>query len=162
MSAPSIDADLYAEAALEDSRQLFARIREAGPVVWLPRHKLYAIGRFADVRAALRDDELFLSGNGVAANPVTNALAKDTTLNSDGETHTTRRRVLMKSLGAKALTTVEEPLAREARGVVESLLRRGRFEAASDFSSHLPVSVVSELVGPVSYTHLTLSTNREV
>ena len=31
------------------------RIRDAGPVVWLPRHRMWAIGRFDDVRAALRD-----------------------------------------------------------------------------------------------------------
>jgi cytochrome P450 len=146
-AAPAIDADLYANAALEDSGELFARIREAGPVVYLPRHRMYALGRFEDVRAALRDDATFLSGGGVAANPLANALGKDTTLNSDGETHTARRRVLMRSLGAKALTAIEEPLAREAESVVDSLTRRERFEAAADFSSHLPVSVVSELVG---------------
>ena len=55
---------------------LFARIREAGPVVWLPRHRMYAMGRFDDVRAALRDDDLFLSGNGVAANPIANGSAR--------------------------------------------------------------------------------------
>jgi len=146
-NAPVVDADLYADAALEDSRELFARIREAGPVVWLPRHKLYAIGRFDDVRAALRDDEVFRSGKGVAANPVTNQAAQGTTLFSDDETHTRRRRVLMKSLGAKALTTVEEPLAHEAQRVVESLIGRGRFETAADFSAHLPLTVVAELVG---------------
>ena len=45
------------------------------------------MGRFDDVRAALRDDELFVSGHGVAANPLTNVAARKTTLSSDGETH---------------------------------------------------------------------------
>lgn len=147
MSAPVLDADLYADDALADSRGLFARIREAGPVVWLPRNGMYAMGRFDDVRDALRDDEVFLSGNGVAANPIANRLGTDTTLNSDGETHSARRKVLMKSLGAKALESIQEPLEREARMVVDALVRRGAFEAVRDFSSHLPVTVVSELVG---------------
>ncbi|HMD56948.1 MAG TPA: cytochrome P450 [Solirubrobacteraceae bacterium] len=147
MGIPVVDADLYAENVLVDSRDLYARIREAGSIVWLPRQKMYAMGRFADVRAALRDDDLFLSGRGVAANPIANRLGTDTTLNSDGETHATRRRVLMKSLGAKALAAIEEPLAREARAAVEALVCRERFEVARDFASHLPVSVVSELVG---------------
>jgi cytochrome P450 len=147
MNAPVIDADLYGEDVLADSRELFARVREAGAVVRLPRNRLYAIGRFKDVRAALRDDELFLSGAGVAANPIANRLGTDTTLNSDGETHTARRRVLMRSLGAKALAAVEEPLAQEAQRLVADLAGRPRFEAARDFSSHLPVSVVSKLVG---------------
>lgn len=92
MSAPSLDVDLYAPDVLADSQELFTRIREAGPVVWLPRHRLYAIGPFADVRGALRDDGVFRSGDGVAANPLTNRLGKDTTLNSDDDSHIRRRR----------------------------------------------------------------------
>src|SRR5690348_6385346 len=95
---PSLDVDLYGESALRDSREVFARIRDAGPAVWLPRNRLYAIGRFADVRAALRDDGVFCSGKGVAANWLTNRLGRDTTLSSDADTHTARRNVLKRSL----------------------------------------------------------------
>lgn len=147
MNAPVIDVDLYADDVLADSREVFARIRDAGPVVWLPRHRMFAMGRFDDVRAALRDDELFTSGHGVAANPLTNALARDTTLNSDGDTHTARRRVLMRSLGAKAIASVEPQLAAEADAVVDELSRRPQFEAVTDFASRLPLSVVATLVG---------------
>lgn len=147
MSAPVVDADLYAHETLADSRELFARIRDAGPVVWLPRNRMYAMGRFDDVRAALRDDGLFRSGHGVAANPVTNALARDTTLNSDDEVHTARRRVLMRSLGAKAIAEIEPQLAREAGDLVGELLRRRQFETVRDFASRLPLSVVASLVG---------------
>jgi cytochrome P450 len=145
---PELDLDLYADDVLADSRDVFARIREAGPIVWLPRHRMYAMGRFDDVRAALRDDEVFLSGAGVAANPVTNRLSRGTTLNSDSEEHARRRRVLMRSLGAKALASVRAPLASAADDLVERLLARGgEFDAAVDFARHLPVAVVSELVG---------------
>ncbi|MBJ7328603.1 MAG: cytochrome P450 [Solirubrobacteraceae bacterium] len=147
MNAPVLDADLYADDVLADSREVFARIREAGPVVWLPRHRMYAMGRHADVREALRDDAGFRSGDGVAANPIANALGQDTTLNSDAEAHTRRRRVLMRSLGAKAIAAIEEPLRAEAVRTVEALLARRHFEAARDFASRLPVQVVSELVG---------------
>lgn len=147
MNAPVLDADLYADEVLADSREVYARIRAAGPVVWLPRHRMYAMGRFDDVRAALRADDVFLSGHGVAANPFANALSHDTTLNSDGERHTARRRVLMRSLGAKAIAAVEPHLSREARDVVADLTRRRQFDAVGDFASRLPLSVVSTLVG---------------
>lgn len=145
--APVLAADLYADAVLEDSRALFAHIRAAGPVVWLPRHAMYAIGRFDDVRAALRDDEVFLSGDGVAANPLSNALGRDTTLFSDGETHRRRRRVLMRSLGAKALQGIVPLLEDHAERLVERLLRQRSFDAARDLASHLPLAVVADLVG---------------
>lgn len=146
--APALDdVDLYADDVLVDPRDTYARIRDAGPVVWLPRHRMYAIGRYEEVRAALRDDDGFRSGNGVAANPIAGALGKDTTLNSDDEDHTRRRRVLMRSLGAKALASVEAPLRTEADALVDELLRRSWFEATQDFAARLPSTVVAQLVG---------------
>lgn len=146
-TAPVIDVNLYADDVVVDSTELWARIRDAGPVVWLPRHRMYAIGRHDDVRAALRNDVAFRSGDGVAANPLTNALGKDTTLNSDGETHTRRRRVLMRALGAKALAGLEQPLRSEADRLVADLLQRPHFDAVKDFAARLPTTIVAQLVG---------------
>ncbi len=131
----------------EDSAAAFAAIRDAGPVVWLPRHRMWALGRFDEVRAALRDDELFTSGHGVAANPMTNVAARKTTLFSDGETHSDRRKVLMRSLGAQALAPVADRLDAEAAEIVGKLAGHGEFDAARDFSSALPLGVVADLVG---------------
>lgn len=146
-SAPSLDLDLYAPEVVEDSAEAFARIRDAGPVVWLPRQRMWALGRFEEVRAALRDDELFVSGKGVAANPITNVAARKTTLFSDGETHVARRKVLMRSLGAQALAPIAGRLDAEAEAIVGRLVGRGEFDAARDFSSGLPLEVVADLVG---------------
>jgi cytochrome P450 len=144
---PAVDLDLYAPAVVEDSGDAFARIRDAGPVVWLPRNRIWALGRFDDVRAALRDDELFTSGHGVAANPMTNVAARKTTLFSDGETHAARRKVLMRSLGAQAIAPIADRLDAEAGAIVAGLVGRGEFDAARDFSSGLPLRVVADLVG---------------
>lgn len=144
---PVVDVDLYAPAVAEDSAAAFATIREAGPVVWLPRRRMWAMGRFEEVRAALRDDELFISGHGVAANPMTNLAARKTTLFSDGETHSARRKVLMRSLGAQALAPVAGRLDAEAGAIVAGLVGRGEFDAVPDFSSGLPIEVVADLVG---------------
>jgi len=145
--AASVDLDLYSPRVVEDSAEAFARIRETGPVVWLPRHRMWAMGRFEDVRAALRDDGLFVSGYGVAANPITNVAARKTTLFSDDETHVARRKVLMRSLGAQALAPIAGRLDAEAEAIVGRLVGRGEFDAARDFSSGLPLEVVADLVG---------------
>jgi len=147
IAAPTLDLDLYAPGVLRDSRAAFAAIRRSGPVVYLPRHRMYAIGRFESVRAALRDDEVFISGKGVAANPLTNLLGRGTTLFSDGEVHQKRRRVLMGSLGAKALQGIQPQIETHAEKLIDRLLTRGRFEATRDFASYLPLAVVADLVG---------------
>ena len=144
---PSVDGDLYADETIRDSRPLFARIRDAGPVVWLPRNRLHAIGRFDDVRAALRDDATFISGRGVAANPIANRLGRGTTLNSDGDVHDRRRRILMRSLGAKALAEVQGTIDADAERLIDDLVTRESFDAVADFGAGLPVAVVATLVG---------------
>jgi cytochrome P450 len=146
-AAPSLDLDLYADDVLRDSREAFARIRDAGPVVWLPRHRIYAMGRFDDVRTALRNDDVFRSGAGVAANPLSNRLGRDTTLFSDGEEHATRRKILMRSLGAKALAGIDQRVDEQAQDLIGRLVWRDRFDAAADFASVLPLTVVADLVG---------------
>lgn len=146
-NAPSLGVNLYAPAALEDSADLFGRIRDAGPVVWLPRHRMWAIGRFDDVRAALRDDERFVSGHGVAANVIANRAGRLTTLSSDEEVHVRRRKVLMQSLGAKALGPIEGTLEAQAERIVDGCLHGRQFDAVTELAAGLPVSVVADLVG---------------
>lgn len=144
---PSVDLDLYGAAATANPAETYRRIRDAGPVVWLPRHRMWAMGRFADVRSALRDDDRFVSGLGVAANPIANRAGRLTTLSSDHATHTRRRKVLMQSLGAKALGPIEGTLQAEAERLVEARLDGRPFDAVSDLAAGLPVRVVADLVG---------------
>ena len=143
----TLDVDLYAPEVLTDSRAVFAEIRDAGPVVWLPRHRMWAMGRFDDVRTALRDDTTFTSGAGVAANSLTNWAARRTTISSDGDVHRRRRKVLMQSVGAKALGPIEGQIDAEAVRLVERHLGGEPFDAVTDFAAELPVSVVADLVG---------------
>ena len=144
---PVVDVDLYAPEVLRDSRAEFVQVRDAGPVVWLPRHGMWAMGRFEEVRAALRDNATFLSGDGVAANPLTNLAARRTTISSDGDVHRRRRKVLMQSLGAKALGPIEGQIDAEARRLVERHLGGQPFDAVADLAAGLPVQVVADLVG---------------
>jgi len=146
-NVPRLDLDLYGRSALLNPIGTYQRIRDAGAVVWLPRHRLWVMGRYRNVREALRDDATYLSGAGVAANPLTNALSAGTTLASDAEAHRQRRRVLLHSLSAKALASAVPVLQEEASALITRLADRGQFEGVSQFAAHLPVRVVADLVG---------------
>jgi cytochrome P450 len=144
---PSLDLDLYGREAIADPQAAFATIRAAGAVVWLRRHRIYAIGRYADVKAALRDDGRLVSGHGVAANPVANALGRRTVLSSDADVHRRRRKVMSGSLSAKALEPLGPRLQSQADALVERLVGRRTFDGVGDFARHLPVDVIADLVG---------------
>jgi cytochrome P450 len=145
--APTLSIDLYSRETLLKPAETYQQIRQAGAVVWLPKHRLWVMGRFRDVRQALSDDETYCSGNGVAANPVTNVLTAGTTLASDGEAHAKRRRMLLQSLSAKALSAIDPVLRAEASAVIDRLCDRVEFDGVSDFAAYLPIRVVADLVG---------------
>ena len=149
MSAPrpELAADLYTDAAILDPHPLYRAIRDLAPAVWLPAHSVWAIGRHADVRAALRADAVLVSGGGVALNPFVNEQPARTTLTSDGELHRRRRAVLMKPMMPSALTPVRATVQRLADELVAKLVSRDEFDGIADFARHLPVAVVSHLVG---------------
>ena len=58
---PELAIDLYSDAAILAPHPLYRAIRDLAPTVWLPAHGVWALGRFADVRAALRADEALVS-----------------------------------------------------------------------------------------------------
>jgi cytochrome P450 len=142
-----LSIDLYSKETLLKPAETYRQIREAGAVVWLPKHRLWVMGRYRDVRQALSDDETYRSGHGVAANPFTNVLSAGTTLASDGEAHVKRRRLLLQSLSAKALSAIDPVLQAEASVIIDRLRHRDEFDGVSDFAAYLPIRVVADLVG---------------
>lgn len=139
--------DIYATPALLDPYPQYQRLRRLGPVVWLQRHRVYALPRYAECKATLRNDDLFISGNGVALNPLINRLSKGTTLNSDGAEHDQRRKLLAHRLLPRALRSVGDDIDKQADAVVDAAVQRGTVDAVADLATALPLAIVPDLVG---------------
>ena len=92
-------------------------------MVWLPRHRAFALSRYAECKAVLRDDRAFVSGNGVALNPFTNRLSRGTTLNSDGAEHDERRKLVAHRLLPRALRAISDNVDEQAARVVDEALK---------------------------------------
>ncbi len=146
-AVPVYRPDIYTRAAILDPHPHYRALRELGPVVWLARHRLYALPRYAACKATLRDDGQFLSGHGVAANPLTNRLSRGTTLNSDGADHDRRRKLLAHRMMPRALGVLGADVDAQARSIVEDAVRRKQVDAVTDLATALPLAVVPDLVG---------------
>jgi cytochrome P450 len=139
--------DIYSKAALIDSRAHFRAIRDLAPAVWLPKYKLWAIGRYDDVRDCLRADGVLTSGKGIAVNRLVNSMDNKIVLTSDGDVHRRRRGILMKPLSPPELKSLQARIQSEADALVARLKAEKSFDAMPRFASHLPVTIVAELVG---------------
>lgn len=146
-TVPASDVDLYTEQARIDPYPIYDELRELGPVVHLTRHDLYALPRYDDVRAALMDWRTFSSARSVFVDPGMNAQLEGITLCSDPPDHTMMRSVLGRPLRQDRMREIAPRIEAEAERIVTELVDRGRFDAATELAEHLPMAVVSDLVG---------------
>jgi cytochrome P450 len=139
--------NIYTTDAVLNPYPHYQRLRQLGSVVWLHRHRVYALPRYKECKATLRNDQLFISGSGVALNALSNRLSRGTTLNSDGAEHDRRRKLLAHRLLPRALRSVSEAVAKQADAVVDAALQRGTVDGVADLATALPLAIVPDLVG---------------
>ncbi|MEH3033550.1 MAG: cytochrome P450 [Aeromicrobium erythreum] len=144
---PTYRPDLYSRSAVLDPYPHYRALRDLGPVVRLPRHGVLAVARHEDCRRVLRDDAVFVSGQGVGLNRVANRVGRGTTLNSDGTDHEQRRSVLAERLTPRALRGMRSEVEQRADAVVASAVERGDVDAVADVARALPTSFVPDLIG---------------
>jgi len=138
---------LYSAGAIRDPYPHYARLRELGAVVWLTRQRVFAIPRYAECKAVLRDDATFVSGHGVGLNPFVNRLSRGTTLNSDGEEHDQRRKLLAHRMLPRALRAMSDVIQAQADEVAAAAVKREYVDGVADLAKALPLAVVPDLLG---------------
>jgi cytochrome P450 len=90
-------ADIFSDEVLLDPYDAFAELREQAGAVWVPANNVWAITRYADVRAAFLNPGTF-SSNKVAFNDMMNEALQGTTLETDPPDHQNLRSALMENL----------------------------------------------------------------
>jgi cytochrome P450 len=146
-NAPKSGIELYATEALRDPYPLYKTLRDLGPVVWLEAYDMFILSRYADVKAALANSEVFSSAGGVTMNKEMNEKLKGGLLCSDSPHHDVLRSVIERPLTPKALSGLRERISDEAEALADRLVAKKTFDAATDLAQYLPVTIVSELVG---------------
>jgi cytochrome P450 len=144
---PESDIDLFCDEALSDPYPRYRELRDLGPAVWLRSMSMFALPRFDDVRNALRNWQTFSSAHGAAMNEPINQAIAGNTLGSDPPLHDKLRNVLVRPLSPSAMKDVTAHIEAEAEGLIERLVARKTFDAATDLAQYLPLNVVSHLVG---------------
>lgn len=146
-AAPEVDLDFFAEDSLRNPYADYRRLREAGPVVRLASPDVLAIGRFADVQAALRAADVLISGEGVGLSEAFNAARGTNVLQTDGDLHRRMRAAVVRPLTPAALNKARAELRERIGGRVAALVGVGWFDAMRELAPFLPVEMVSHLVG---------------
>jgi cytochrome P450 len=146
-TAPVSSIDLWSDDAIRDPYPRYRELRALGGAVWLSSHDVFVLTRYAGVREALDHWHPFSSAHGVMLNEPMNAATRGILLCSDPPLHDQLRGVARRPLMPQEIRALEPDLQAQARALVARLVQQGTFDAVTDLARHLPVTVVSELVG---------------
>ena len=124
VDVPTSDYDPFTPEAILDAHTYDGALRDIAPAVYLERYDVWAVARFADVQAMLKDWETFTSTNRPFFDP--KAIRPNILLTEDPPEHNRTRSVIMRSLSAPALRKMQEEFDRAAVALVDRLLERGR------------------------------------
>ena len=150
IDAPVSDLDPFSIAFFDDPFPEHARLRDAGPVVWLRRTGCWAVARHAEVSAVLNDWRTFCSSRGAGLQD----FAKETpwrspslVLETDPPQHDHARRVLNRVLSPAVMQRLRADFAAAAERKVEELLDRRSFDAIPDLAEAYPLDVFPDALG---------------
>ena len=147
---PRFDFDPFSTEFFADPFPTHEKLREAGPVVYLDKWRVYGVARYEQVHAVLNDPVTFCSSRGVGLSD----FAKEKPwrppsliLEADPPAHTRTRAVLNQVLSATALKPLRAHFATRAEAKLDELLARGSFDAIPDLAEAYPLSVFPDAMG---------------
>lgn len=147
---PTSDVDPFSHEVLESPTGFQAELRDAGPVVYLTRYDVYALGRYEQVHAALINWQAFQSAAGVGLSNFRHEKPwrpPSLLLEADPPRHDAPRAVLSKILGPRVLRKLREAWLADAEELVENVLRDREFDAAQHLAAAFPLRVFPDAVG---------------
>lgn len=150
---PVLDMDPYAEDVLLDPYPFHAALRDAGPVVWIPKYETYAVGRYADIKTIESDWERFTNSAGIGLidklDPESHKLRTTSPLTeNDPPTHTAIRAGVQKLLSPLVVRSWRTRFEEEAARIVDQLITEGKpFNAVARVSEDFVLKVFPESLG---------------
>lgn len=147
---PVLDVDPYAEDTLRDPLPYYAALRDAGPLVYIPRYNVLAVGRYDETRQTFSDHENFVSSRGIGLNDF--KLEKpwrppSIILEADPPDHTKTRKVMAKALSPKVVRTLMDDFTATAERLIDRLLEQSEIDGVADLAEAFPTAVFPRAVG---------------
>lgn len=144
------DVDPYAPEILAQPEEYYTQLRAKGPVVFIPKYAILAVGRYAETREVFSDYSRFVSSRGVGLDDFKHTRAwrpPSIILEVDPPEHTRTRRVMIKAMSPRVAASQRDMFMQTAEAMIDSLLARDSFDAVADLAEPFPTTVFPKAVG---------------
>lgn len=134
--------DLHSESFRRDPYAAYDLLREAMPVLHIPRGDFRMVFRYDTVKRVLNDHETFSSSmfNAGRANP-------DWFFFADPPRHTRLRALISHAFTPRMIAGMEPRIDRMVTDLLDPLMERGAMDIAADLAIPLPAMVIAEMLG---------------
>jgi cytochrome P450 len=145
----AIHYDPYDREILADPYPAFRRLRDDAPVYYNEEHDFWALSRFADVEAALKERRIFSSKKGVILEMIKAdfEMPPGTLIHDEPPLHTAHRQMLSRVFTPKAMSSIEPQVREFCAQRLDELRDRDSFDFVREFAQYIPMRVFGMLLG---------------
>jgi cytochrome P450 len=151
LAPPVSDLDPYALDTLRSPYRFHAALREAGPVVYLAKYGVYAVGRYQEAALVLSDWARFSNAAGIGIQdirkPGENFRIPSVLLEVDPPAHDAVRKPLAKFLSPQRMKEWRGEFKVAAEALVEELIERRDVDGVEDVAEAFIFKVFPHAVG---------------
>jgi cytochrome P450 len=146
-AAETADLDPYAPEALLDPYSYYDRLREFGPVVFVPQRDVWLIPGYAEAIRVLRNHHDFVSGDGVTFAVPSTRTERFPLLESDPPLHDRIRRSVQPAFTRRAIELLRPGVEAAAASIAQSAVEQGEFDAIQVLAQAMPDQAMTLLTG---------------
>ena len=140
--------DPYSYEVHEDPYPAYKRLRDEAPLYHNERLGFWALSRYDDVMAALKDTNVLSNRYGVALEAMgSNASATMSFLAMDPPRHTRMRALVSRAFTARRVAELEPRIREIATEHIDAFIDEHMCDFMRDFAGKLPMDVISETLG---------------
>ena len=144
------DFDILDPSWVRDPYAIFNQLRAQCPIAHTDRyHGVYLPTRYADIRDIAYDTERF-SSRVIAVReqaPAERERGGGPPITSDPPRHRLARMALLPPFTPDAVARLEPWTRAMCRALIDAFADKGRFDGAVDYAQHIPVKVISNMLG---------------
>jgi cytochrome P450 len=148
----TLDTDLYwdpFDTEIDASPYgVWRRLRDEQPVYRNGQHDFWALSRYADVEAALKDPATFSSSRGTVLELMgTDMGTAQAMIFMDPPEHSALRSLVSRAFTPRRIGGLEDRVREQCRRLLDPHVGAGGFDYIGDFGAELPSLVISALLG---------------
>ena len=132
-----------------DPYPTFARLREEAPLYRNEEHDFWALSRYDDVEAGLKDSATYISSRGAILELIRAdiEMPPGVLIFEDPPVHTVHRGLLSRVFTPKKMEALEPQVRDFCARCLDPLVGEDRFDLIADFGAQMPMQVIGMLLG---------------